>query len=481
MNQHTSKRRQVALRFFTYGIMTFAVVAISLLCIFLVLGYRFDRTSGQIEQQALLQFRSTPSNARVELDGRQLSFTTPGRRNVSSGEHTVAMRLEGYRDWAKTFNVEPGSIMWLNYARFVPNNVTTDATREFDTLTDMRPSPDRRWLALLERPNNPSLTIADIRNEDQPRFSQLSIPREVLNLEEDQEPGEFAIAEWDFGSRYLLVTHKLGDKTDFLRLDRTDASAAKNISQQLNIDIKKAHFIGTSGNRLYALTGTDVRSVDLGGGTITRPLISNVNDFMLYRSDTIAFTATRDKQKVAGVYKEGEDEVVVRTFDTDKPVRAAVSGYFNDIYLAVAHGEKVEVIKNPLEDGDVAGRVYVDFTVAPDTQWLQFASSGRFVIAQKGNTFTTYDLEHDAEFTTTLAETAGEIRKRLRWLDDFHLWTDVGGEFRMTEFDGANQQVVTSVAPGYGATLSSNGERLFTIGKNDAGKFILQSSRMVLD
>lgn len=480
MNRHTSKRRETALRFFTYGIMTFAVVTISVICILFVLGYRLN-TSGQIEQQALLQFRSTPSSATVEIDGMQQSFRTPNKKTVSAGEHTVAMRLNGYRDWSKTFSVEAGSIAWLNYARFVPTNLTTDNVREFDALTDMTPSPDRRWLGIIGDAASPKLTIADIRNEKQPRFSEVEIPKEVLALEEDQEPGKFAIMEWDFGSRYMLVKHEVGGRSDFIRVDRTDASNSKNISQQLKVNIKKAHFIGTSGNAFFALVDGDVRKIDLNGGTISRPLVRKVDDFVLYKSDTIAFTATRDEQKVAGLYEDGDEELVIRTFADDDPVRATVTTYFSDTYLAISHGKSVEILKNPQDGTESAGRVFADFDTPENIEWLLFASSGRFVIAQHANTFTTYDLEEDKQFTTTLAEGEGAIEQRLRWLDDYYLWTDVGGSFRMVEFDGSNQQVLNAAAPGYGATLSQNGQRLFTINKGDNGKMILQSTHMVIE
>lgn len=481
MNRHTSKRRETALRFFTYGIMTFAVVTISVICILFVLGYRLN-TSGQIEQQALLQFRSTPSNATVEIDGLQQSFRTPNKKTVSAGEHTVAMRLNGYHDWSKTFSIEAGSISWLNYARFVPTNLTTDNIREFDALTDMTPSPDRRWLGIIGDAASPKLTIADIRNEKQPRFSELEIPQSALMLNEDQKPGKFIIMEWDFGSRYMLVKHEMPNRTDFIRVDRTDAENTKNVSQQLKVDIKKAHFIGTSGNAFFALVDGDVRKIDLNGGTISRPLIAKVNDFILYKSDTIAFTATRDDETVAGIYKDGDEELIVRSYEKDdEPVRATVSAYFSDTYLAISHGNAVEVLKNPQDDSESAGRVFAEFEAPENVQWLQFASSGRFVVAQHGNTFTTYDLEEDKEFTTTLAEGEGTIEKRLRWLDDYYVWTDIGGSFRMVEFDGGNQQVLNDVTPGYGATLSQNGQRLFTIGKDDNGKMVLQSTHMVIE
>ena len=97
MQQHgkSPRKRKLAL-YFTYGVMTTAVVLISAVCIFLVLGYRFDLKNGDVEQGALLQLRSFPVGAAITLDNETLSFVTPGKRNVDVGEHTITMKLRGY-------------------------------------------------------------------------------------------------------------------------------------------------------------------------------------------------------------------------------------------------------------------------------------------------------------------------------------------------------------------------------------------------
>jgi hypothetical protein len=475
-----SKRQQKALRFFTYGVMTIAVVVISLICILFVLGYRFDQSNGRIEQQALLQLRSFPSNATLVLDGKQLPFRTPGKRTVAAGQHSVVMELDGYRKWSKQATLRSGSLLWLNYARLIPSSITTDEIRELGKLTDVAASPDRHWLALSTVVSGkPQLTIGDISNEEEPKFSTLEIPNAIMRLK-NAKPGMLALDEWDLGGRYLLARHTVAGKTDFLQIDRTDPTETRNITRQLKISITKAHFVGTNGTTLFVLSSGDIRKIDLAAGTISRPLVSGVKDFTLYKSDTIAFSAIEGKNQVAGVYKDGDKEpTIVRTYKGLTPeIKVSVSNYFSDDYQAIAHGKSVEVIKNPTKFAALTAPSFKKFTAGSDAQWCNFSSNGRFVLVQNSNTFTSYDLEEDVVAKATVGAVA--TPHRLQWIDDYMLASDAGGTLRFSEFDGMNQQIITDVAPGFELTLSENGEQLFTIGKNAQGAFMLQRSRMVL-
>lgn len=477
-NHHTSKRKAVAVRFFTYGVMTFAVVAISLICIMLLLGYRFDAKDGTIEQGGLVQFRSFPSGATIELDGKRLGFRTPGKYNVESGEHMVVMKLNGYQEWRKNTYVKPGELKWLNYARFVPTTLTSTSLASFGTVSDTLPSPDRRWYALQTDPAMPTVTLYDIRRPAQPVAATLQIPAEAYTNVPDQ-PHRFSLEEWDFGGRYLLVRHEVGTTIEYLRLDRTVANGAVNISKAFNLPLRDVHFSGNSGNVFYGLNETDIRRIDLGNQTITQPLVSEVESFELYGSKTIAFVAQRDEKRVVGVY-EDDKEAAVRSFGLDQPVRIDITSYFDNNYLAISHGTTVEVIKDPESTSDSAGRAFASFTTQRPAGWLQFSSSGRFVVAGRGVEFVTYDMETDDIFTGSFDGTRSDEERPLQWIDDYYLAADTNELLAIGEFDGTNRHEIVRAAPGLAVTLSENGEYLFSIGKNEGG-FTLQSTKMTND
>jgi hypothetical protein len=123
----SSKRAKLAIRFFTYGVMTVASVVLTVLLVFVALGYRLDK-GFTFSQGGLVQFRSLPDGASVTIDG-QLQFNAPNKSNLAAGTHNFTMALAGYHTWSKTADLAPGQLLWLNYARLIPNTITTSTTR----------------------------------------------------------------------------------------------------------------------------------------------------------------------------------------------------------------------------------------------------------------------------------------------------------------------------------------------------------------
>lgn len=476
-NPLNSKRKQAFLRVLSYVAMTTAVIVISLICILLILGYRFDARQGTIEQGGLFQFRSFPSNALITLNGERLGFRTPGKLNVAAGQHTVTMTLDGYQEWRKTTNIKAGELRWLNYARMIPTSITTTPVQTYGSMTSALPSPDRRWFALLTDAAQPTVTIYDIRNPEQPLASDLTIPADIVTPAEGLEH-RYQLEEWDFGARYMLVKHTFGENTEYIKVDRTSAEQSTNITKTFNLPFSDIHFSGTSGNVYFAQNGSDLRRIDLVARAVSQPLVTNIDSFVLYKADVIAFIATRNDQRVVGVYDD-DKESIVRTYDAGAPVAIDISSYFDNEYLAVGNGTSLEIIKDPLENQDRAGRSFASFTASQPIGWVEFASSGRFAIAGNGTNIATYDIETDEQFTSQFPGSQ-DAATPLKWLDDFYLYSTANGQLTIREFDGMNSHDIAAVAPGFSTTLSENGEYLFSIGKS-GDSFVLQSSKMVVE
>ncbi len=480
MQEHSvnQKRKQLALRYFTYGVMSLAVVVISAICILLALGYGFDFKQNTVVQRALVQFRSFPENATITMDNKELSFRTPGKANIDTGQHSFTMHLEGYRDWTKTVTLDAGELRWLNYARLIPKTVTTNSVREFTTVSSNIASPDRKWMAVWGDPAKPEMTIADLRDSDKTLFTNVVIPPTAYTAVAGQ-PSNFQLVEWDFGARFMLVKHTVGDKVEYIRVDRTNAVPAANITATLNINITEIHFSGTSGNVFYARDATDLRKLDIAAGTISSPVASQVNSFLLYKTDTLSYVKDKEDARYVGLHINDQNKTDLRKYDTTQPVLSSISSYFSDTYVAIARGTSVEVIKNPF-DKDTAGKPYATITLPVSASWLQFSSSGRFVVAGTGTQFVTYDLETKETFSVNLPGKSADNARPLQWLDDYSVVSLADNSLRLSEYDGANQQVITDAAQGFFVTLSDDGKQLYSIAKTTNG-FALQASKMTID
>lgn len=464
--------------YFTYGIMTMAVGLISALCIFLVLGYRFDIKNGDVEQGALLQFRSFPDNAAIKLDGETLNFRTPGKKTVAAGRHTVSFQLNGYHDWEKSFTTKPSELRWLNYARFVPQNIETKPLREFGSVASAIPSPDKKWFIVLSAADKPSFVLADLRDAEKPVFTDLTLPAGSYTTIEGQ-PHNFSLVEWDFGARFVLVKHVIGDTTEYIRLDRTDIDNTLNISTKLGVAVDDIHFSGTSGAVFYALEGSAIRKLDANAGTISQPIVSDVASFRLYKTNTLAYVKTPNEENRVGVGVVVDGKASrVATYDSTAPIFVDINEYFGDHYLAIGRGTSLEIYKDPETK---ERKKFATTTSVSALSWLRFGNNGRFVVAGTGSQFTSYDLETREKFDVNLPGTAADPAKPLQWLDDFYLVSTADNDLRITEFDGANQHVIAPSISGIPVTLSSNGRFMYSLTAAQNGAVVLQSSTMTVE
>ncbi len=478
MHNRKQRQRDLAKRTLTYTAMTVSVILLVVVSLFLVLGYSVDQ-KGQPEQGGLVQFRSFPTGATVSIDGAKQSFTTNNKKNASAGYHNVTMELKQYRGWSKNFDLGSGELLWLN-ALLVPKHITTSEAETFEQLTSTKISPDKNWIAVVEKPHEAKLKIVDIKDEKKPKIIDLAIPEIVAK---SNGAGDvFKIVEWNFGSRYILVTHTSGGKTEWLRLDRSDPSKAQNVSVLKNINISDAHFVGDSGNLLYVISDGVIKKINSANPSeIPKNVADNVREFEQYKDDRIGYVANKPTGQTVGFFDESAAKLQeIKTFKPEQiNVHTAISNYFNDDYQAISYGTTIEIVKDPIG----ARQLFAKFELPSGVQWLYFSNSGRFVVAQSGSNLSVYDLERKQNFQFTIPNNpVYTLDHHLKWLDDFHFISDAGGTLTIFEYDGTNIEAIGSASQGYDTSLSDNGKRLFSFSINSAtGKSVLQSSVMVVE
>ncbi len=473
----SSKKRRKAVLFASYVAMTLAVIALSTVCILLVLGYRFDFASQSVEQGALLQFDSSPSAARITLDNKELSFTTPGKQNVSTGVHNVTISRDGYRSWSKQFTINAGEVRWLNYARLVPTTVETTSVKEFASLSSQLASPDRKWLFVLAKADTPTLTLVDLRNSDSLKYTDIAVPATALTMPADSTHS-YEIVEWNFGSKYLLLKHMFATGAEYLRINREDANDIINISTKFGVNFSDIHF--SSDNVFYGIENGNLRRFDLGASSLSEPIVTNVQTMKLYGSSDIGYVRHKDATLEAGVVIDNKVHTV-STYDDTVPLLVDISSYFNERYFAVTRGASFELSKNPQKTAGNGLEKIVTLSFPSDIKWLDISSSGRHVIAGNGTQFMTYDVELTRRTDTNLPGMQENLAQPPKWLDDFILVSTADNKLRISDFDGENQQIITDSLPNQPIVLSSDSKLLYSFTKMQTGTYSLQASKMLVE
>lgn len=487
MYRQSSRRKELIKRILVYMVMCLSIIALVVVLLFIVQGYRFNRSDGRIEQGGLLQFDTRPSGADVTVDGTSVGSRTASKATVGAGQHFITMSRSGYRQWQKSVNVAPGSVVWLNYARLIPNELKTETTVNFPSLAQSRASFDGKWIAVKENVATASISLVDISRETV-RQSVLDIPTSAFTTPATGKPQTFSLEAWDPTNRYLLVKHTFNDADlEWLIVDTENAAQTVNLTKLVNVPISKVIFSGASSNTVFVQVGTDVRKVEISAGTLSRPLVSNVADFSLYDRSTIVFTTTvisETGKRSAGYYEDGAEKPhVLKTYEDDgkAPLRVALGKYFNEYYVALGYGENTDIYRGRLPTGDaMVSAMTLETTLSQPggAEFLEIRNNGRFVVVQKGSDFQVYDNELKQVSKTTL-KNANTAAGKLNWLDGYYIWSDLGGMLRLYEFDGANQHDIMPVVPGQAVTLAQDG--VFVYGFTTAnGSYQLSRSRLQL-
>lgn len=483
-----SKRRQLVKRIVTYAFMSIAVVTLVTILVFVMLGYRYNQGDGRIEQGGLVQFDSQPNGAEVTIDGTVFGTHTPSKTTLAARNHTIKISRSGYQDWNKTVNLVAGAVLWLNYARLIPNQLTPENVTDFPAVSGATSSPDQKTMAIIEKADTPVIQLADVSG-DSVKTTVLTLPDDSFTHPDAGKTQSFTLMDWDASSRYFLVKHTYNDaKIEWLLVGSRDASQTKNISRLFDVQASKVVFSGNDNRILYALIGTDVRKIDMGASTLSRPLVSNAAEFAIFDQTTIVYTTAYDAttgSRTVGYFEDGDQNATpISTFKDDgtAPLHIALGRYFGDMYTAIDHGNTVTITTGDLPTLSTPNphqQTVATVTVSGGVDHLSIRTEGRFVIMQNQGTFVTYDLELKKQTTTVLHGTA-PFTHELGWIDGYMPWSDRDGMLRLYEFDGANQHDIMPVVPGMTVDLSQNGKYLYGIGKSADGVYHLERVRLVL-
>jgi len=469
-----------------YVFMALVIFVVVSLITFNMLGYRIDK--GHIKQTAFLQYNTTPSGATVTVDGKPVSSKTPNKSQIEAGKHEIIMWRDGYKSWKKSVDIKAGTLTWLNYAILVPNKLPVEQVLSYDSLYFSLASPNGKYIILQKSASVPSFDLVDI-GSDKIKSTNLTLSSDLYS--ESMTAGinhSFEIAKWDDGGRYILINHKFNDKNEWLVVDTQDVKLSKNITRIFDVSINHIVFSGTSGNIFYILTANDVRKLDLANGTISKPFISNVTEFDIYNdSKVIAYVSNGRAEigeRIVGIYRDGDDSAsVIRSIQNSKDIslHIASSRYFNQNYLAISEGKRVDILSGsyPVAGSDSANtmKTISSFMSEQDVKQLSFSPTGEYVFVQSDAYFTSYDLEYQ-NFTASTIEGNGPITP-LKWLDHNYIWSDRDGKLTIREFDGTNISTINSVVAGHGVTLTENGRYIYSINKLN-NLYQLQRVRMIL-
>lgn len=482
MYRKPPKRRTLLKQAIVYATMASSVVLVVTLITLFMLGFRF--TSGNLERYGFLQFNSKPSGATVMIDGAIVSSKTPTKSSIPAGNHDIKISRDGYKTWSKSIDIKSGTLTWLNYAILVPEKLNVKSVASYDSIVGSTTSPNSDSILIQKKSEIPEFELIDLSSDDI-KTKKISISADLFSKSGVSGVAHtFKVENWDESSRFVLVSHKYDDKSEWLILDTQNISNVKNITQIFDVEVNNLVISSNDGNIFYALEGRDVRKFDISAGTISKPLINMVDSFSFLRGpDLITYIGSNiDKKTVLGLYYGGDEgSTVVRTLDPSMgPFHLSAAQYFNEDFIALSIGTKVEILAGTYpkyNDKNKMMKVIKSFDSAKIVDGISFSPSGEYVFVRSGASFSSYDLEYRKLYSSEIAGVSEAVSTR--WLDDSYILSDRDGQLSIREFDGANYHNINPVIAGQAVALTRNGKYIYSFNKVESS-YQLQRVLMIL-
>ncbi len=483
----TPSRSQIIRRVVVYIAMTISVLTLSTLLVFAMLGYRYNQQQQTFIQGGLVQFISEPLGARVRVGEVDLANQTRSKITLNPGDYTVKMSRDGYRDWTKDITVKAGTVLWLNSARLIPNDIETKSVLELPKLGSVAMQERGQNIILLPDASKPELQVIK-SNDTEPEPRTVTLPTANIPSEEGQT---FRLVRQSGDNRHLLMTQTYGETTRWIVADIDRPEDSYVIATDQGLTVSDVQLDPSSDSRAYVLySDGSTRRLEVGSGERSEVLVSNIASFTITSRGAVYY-ATRPAADAptriqTGYISSGKDTPrTIETLETAAPVRIAAGQYFDTLSIVTSTGalSTIKMYEDfPASDStDPIKATQSERIITPEAvQLLSFKANGRFIALQQGRTQTIYDLDLSKQTDVPLFGATSDSVRQIEWLDSFHFWDDASSSARHYEFDGTNQHALTSVAPGFSAAYSQNKEFFYSIGKTDNG-YSLQRTRLLVD
>lgn len=466
---HAPSKLKLRLRLtLVYTLMIVSVAGLVALLFFIMSGYRFNRYDGKVEQGGLVQFDTKPAGADIWVDQAHLANKTPAKITVTAGTHTINMWRDGYHDWRKDVVVKGGTILWLDYARFVPKILQQVTVAPTAKPTSSASSPDSKQLAYMSDTTQPVVSLVNL-DTDTPKVTALTIGTAAYTKPAADEPSTFAIDSWSGDNRYLLIRHTFGQKLEWLTLDTQGAHDAVNVTALFSIEASDVQFSRGDASILYLLTSSgELRRGDVKAKTLASAMVANVESFSQFDNSTVTFVTKVDaltKNRSVGYVTSGASAPrLVRSYADDgtMPVRFAIVRYYNQNHFVLSYGTQVDILTGDLPSSDAknpaAFETFATFTAQSGVMEISISpESHQFVMVRSDTSVDVYDLELKQVGSTAFSRPLGAM-----WTDEFHYATVAdGGSVRLYDFDGTNGHDLLSGSLGGSVAMTPNGKYFY--------------------
>lgn len=459
MDKERKKRLQTIRLIITEIIMVIAVIITVIILTFIAMGYNVDK-NGELNQSGLVQIKSIPSGATVQIDGEQLLLHTNTSRMLDAGTHHIKLEKEGYSSWEKDIISESGVLLKLDYPRLFLDIRTPETIRELsNTFEFFSVSSDRNYILYSEKhidkaqskiddmitPRS-NWTLLNVKGDDITEtkydFSEILGHREIVDL------------IWNSNNDHVLLKTKNHDSDEWLLINLKTPQNSSNLTLEFGLSFSDMLFASASGERLIGIENGNLRNLSAADHSVSEILAKNVRT-IAYSEPFLAYITTDNNFYF---FQDSSEDVLLKSFSTDHSIKILISSYLDRKYISFIDNNRLYIYKHerfPNHDSDALKTMELvletDLSFNPSNYYLW--SDNELFVATDHEKTAIFDAELDrlSEFTVE--------GNSSYFLDEYILGTIKDNTLIVRDFDGTNRIELTS-ATGY-SFISKNNRYLY--------------------
>lgn len=475
--------RHRILLFVGYILIGVAIVIGTLVLLYQAYGFGIGK-NGTVIQNGLVFFSSQPNPANIYVNNKLNKSQTNTRLTLPSGIYNVRLARDGYRDWQRTIEVEGGDVQHFDYPFLIPSKLTTKKVANYTAAPGlMTQSPDRRWLMVQEPGSMTAFQVYDLKNPTKAPLA-LNLPSTVLTKAVGSE--NWRIEEWADDNKHVVLQHDYDGKTEYVLVDRTDASQALNIDTTLSITPTKLTLLNKKYDQYYWLNAAgELRSATLSDHT-PKTVLQNVLAYQPYGSDTLLYatnagsaanTTPKNSSSSAGKVliqlKTGDNTYPIRSFAAGGSYLLDLTKYDGTLYVVAGSSKesKTYIYKDPI--GQLAKlphqAVYpIQVLHVDQPNYLSFSDNAQFIVVERGTQFGVYDVENTKGYNFTSRQPIDAPATHATWMDGDRLTYVSGGKLTIFDYDDTNQQTLVPASSAYLPAFAPDFKFVYTLAPSTA-------------
>lgn len=425
MDREHKKHMETVRLLITETIMVIVIIVTAIILTFVAMGYNLDK-NGELGQSGLVQLRSFPSGASITIDGDTIIPRTTASRMLTAGDHTIKLTKDGYDSWEKTITSESGRLLKLEYMRLFYQNRTPEVMREFDgELLFFAPTPNRDFAMLIQK-NNSKWNYLDLRGDD-------AVSTEI-DLTELLTGLDVKTVTWNENSDKLLVRAERKNETEWLLVNAKNVKESVNLSKEFAMNFTEIRFMTDSGDKLIALENGNLRTIEMGGKTVSQVLASTVKKYDFVGEDIVYLDA---KQQLGFI--SGANTAIAKEFEANSLVNVVISDYIGDKYLTITENDKMTIYRGDFPNGERGindMEKVLEETISFTPSLLEIRGNNELIIARDGRQIAVFDAEARKLHQFELDTEAPFL------IDGYMIGEIVDGKLIVMDFDGTNKRTI---------------------------------------